>query len=66
VARRVDVEQLIGPSEVAEILGLNNPGSISVYRRRYSTFPIPAVEKGRCVLWIRAEIEAWSSQRKRS
>ena len=56
---RVDPDDLLCPSEVAAALGLGNPGSVSVYRVRYPDFPAPVIEKGRCLLWHRADIEAW-------
>jgi hypothetical protein len=27
---------------------------------RYPDFPPPAVEKGRCLLWFREDVEAWA------
>jgi predicted DNA-binding transcriptional regulator AlpA len=62
----VSREDLIKPSdlidvrEVAKIIGMNNPGGVSVYRRRYSDFPAPVVNRGRCVLWLRRDVEAWA------
>jgi predicted DNA-binding transcriptional regulator AlpA len=60
----VDPEELIGPSEVAEILGLSNPRGVSVYTSRYDDFPAPTVSKGNCRLWLRPEIVQWASQRR--
>jgi hypothetical protein len=60
MGKRVDVDDLIGPQEVADLIGLGNPGGVSVYRRRYADFPGPAVEKGRCVLWLRRDVELWA------
>jgi predicted DNA-binding transcriptional regulator AlpA len=57
---KIDPADLIGPSEVAPIIGLTNPGGVSVYRRRHADFPAPVVEKAQCVLWLRSEIEAWA------
>ncbi len=65
MARKVDPEHLVAADEVAIIVGLNNPNGVSVYRRRYSSFPQPVVERGRCVLWLRADIETWVRSRNR-
>ena len=62
----IDPADLVDASEVAEILGLSSPRSVAVYRARYLDFPQPAVNKasGKCVLWIRAAVEAWARSRK--
>lgn len=56
----IDADDLIGIDEVAPIIGLTNPRGVSVYKRRHAAdFPIPVVDRGLCVLWLRADIEAW-------
>jgi predicted DNA-binding transcriptional regulator AlpA len=60
---KVDVADLIDPAEVAEIIGLGNVNGVSVYRRRHSDFPRPVIEKGRCVLWLRRDVERWAAAR---
>jgi predicted DNA-binding transcriptional regulator AlpA len=57
---KVDPAELLDIREVADAIGLDNPNGVSVYRRRYADFPIPVVEKGRCVLWRRKDVEAWA------
>jgi predicted DNA-binding transcriptional regulator AlpA len=61
----VDPEDLIDSHEVAELLGLGSHRSVSTYRARYDDFPQPVIEKGagRCLLWLRADIEAWAARR---
>jgi predicted DNA-binding transcriptional regulator AlpA len=60
----LDIE-LIDSAAVADVLGLTNTGTVSVYRRRYPSFPAPRVDmgSGRCLLWLRADIEAWAAGR---
>lgn len=60
----IDPADLIDPAEVAALIGLTNPNGVSVYRRRYEDFPVPVVEKGRCVLWHRPDVEAWARARR--
>jgi len=36
---------------------------VDVYRRRYSDFPKPFIQKDRWVLWLRQDIEAWARAR---
>jgi len=63
MGRKIDVDELVDPAQVAEILGLTNPNGVSVYQSRYEDFPEPVVSRGRCRLWVEAEIRAWVSGR---
>ncbi len=63
MAPKVDPDELIGPQEVAPIIGLTNHRGVSVYRRR-PDFPAPIIDKGKCVLWLRADIERWAKARR--
>ena len=64
MAPKIDPDDLIGPDEVAPIIGLRNPRAVSVYRRRYDDFPTPRVARAQCVLWLRTDVEAWAKARK--
>ena len=55
----LDPADLVDAAEVAQVLGLSHRNSVSVYRRRYDDFPQPVVEKSRCLLWLRADVESW-------
>jgi predicted DNA-binding transcriptional regulator AlpA len=47
----------------AALLGLSQRQSVALYRRRYpNEFPQPVIVmgKGRCMLWLRPEVEAWA------
>jgi predicted DNA-binding transcriptional regulator AlpA len=59
---KVNTEDLIDAHEVAAILGLAQPNSVSLYQRRYADMPRPVVNLGpnRPLLWLRPEIEAWA------
>jgi predicted DNA-binding transcriptional regulator AlpA len=59
----VDPVELLDAAEVAAAIGLDNPRGVSVYRRRYPDFPEPVIAKGRCVLWRRPDVEAWTHRR---
>ena len=58
----VDTNDLIDARAVAEILGLSHPNNVSVYQHRYADMPRPVVNlgRGRCMLWVRSEIEQWA------
>lgn len=59
----VDTEDLVDARGVAEILGLAHPNNVSVYQHRYQDMPRPVVSlgQGRCMLWLRPEIERWTA-----
>ena len=65
VAPTIDPANLIDAQTVAEILGLSRRSSVSVYRMRYQDFPRPVVDMGagRCLLWLRGDIEVWAKAR---
>jgi len=60
---KYDPADLVDASEAAVLLKLSHRNSVSVYRSRYDDFPEPVVEKGRCLLWLRADIEKWAKAR---
>lgn len=69
---QVDPQDLLDVSQVAVILGLSNRQGVSAYRLarrpdgslKYPDFPQPVINRGggRCLLWLRAEIEEWRRQ----
>lgn len=66
VAPRVNTEDLIDAQGVADLLGLAQRTSISVYQRRYPDMPRPVVDlgPGRPRLWLRNEIQRWAESRR--
>ncbi len=62
MGRKVDVSDLIDTTEVATICGFHGRRAVSTYRSRYATFPEPVrtSEGGRCLLWLRQDVEAWA------
>jgi predicted DNA-binding transcriptional regulator AlpA len=67
VPNLVDPADLIDAQAVAELLGLSTRTSVSVYQRRYRDMPRPVVDlgRGRPLLWLRSEVEAWAQHRGR-
>ena len=63
---RVDTEDLIDARGVAEILGLAQRNTVSLYQRRYPDMPRPVVDLGpaRTKLWLRSKIELWATTRR--
>ena len=60
--RLIDPDDLIDATSVAEVLGLANRTSVSVYQRRYPTMPRPVVDlgRGRTKLWSRTAVALWA------
>jgi glutathione-regulated potassium-efflux system ancillary protein KefG len=61
----LDSDDLLDSHDVADLLGLASHRAVSTYRGRYAAFPAPVIEKGtgRCVLWLRQDVEAWRNRR---
>ncbi len=61
----IDADDVIDAREIAAILGLSHSNTVSLYQRRYSDMPRPAIDmgQGRCKLWLRTEITEWSASR---
>ncbi len=62
MARQVDPDDLIDAVIVAELLGLANRSSVSVYQKRYLDMPRPIVNlgQGRSKLWSRKAVLGWA------
>lgn len=65
MGRKVDVDELIDAQGVADMLGLAQRNTVSLYQRRYGDMPRPVVDlgKGRCKMWVKGEIVAWTDSR---
>lgn len=66
MTRMIDADDVIDAREIATMLGLSHSNTVSLYQRRYPDMPRPVIDmgQGRCKLWLRAEIETWSSSRR--
>jgi predicted DNA-binding transcriptional regulator AlpA len=62
----INTDDLIDAREVARLLALSHPTSVSGYLQRYPDMPRPIVDLGgrRTRLWLRGEIEAWVRTRR--
>jgi len=67
VVPQVNTEDLIDAQGVAELLGLAQRTSVSVYQGRYPDMPRPVVDlgPGRSMLWLRPEILKWARATRR-
>jgi hypothetical protein len=65
MGRKVDVDKLVGASEIADRLGLAYPQSVHSWRRRYEEFPQPVarLRSGRqrqTLIWNWRDVERWA------
>ena len=60
MGQQIDVDDVIDAREVAAILGLSHPNTVSLYQRRYEDMPRPVIDmgQGRCKLWLRLRKES--------
>lgn len=59
----VALDDLLDAHGVAEVLGLSQYNTVSVYQHRYEDMPRPVLDlgKGRIKLWLRPEVERWQA-----
>jgi predicted DNA-binding transcriptional regulator AlpA len=63
MGRKVDLDDIIDARGVADMIGLAHRNAVYLYRKRYPDFPPPVLVHGRCLLWLRPDIEAWRKGR---
>jgi len=62
---KIDTDDVIDAQGVADLLGLAQRNTVSLYQKRYPDMPRPVIVlgQGRCKLWLRSQIERWRYQR---
>lgn len=69
VARKVEVDQLVGASEISRRLGLRNSSHVHQIRQADPTFPPPLVQlsEGRsgAFVWYWPDVEWWAKRQGR-
>jgi hypothetical protein len=63
----VNTDELADAHDLAQLLRLAHPNSVSTYQRRYLDMPRPVLDlgPGRPKLWLRPEIADWVMARRR-
>lgn len=61
MGRRVDVEDLVGISEIVERLDLKTKEAVKSWRRRYPDFPQPVARLAIGPVWSWTDIEKWAA-----
>lgn len=67
MAPMVNTDELVDAREIADLIGLAHPNSVSLYQRRYPDMPRPVIDlgPGRPRLWERSAITEWLTDRHR-
>jgi len=60
MVEKVDAEDLIDAAGIAARLGLAQPQTVHLWRRRYEDFPEPIAALTRVLVWDWSEVEAWA------
>jgi hypothetical protein len=60
MGRRIDVDQLVGATEIAERLGAPAAHRVHDWRRRYADFPAPVATLAMGLVWNWPEVERWA------
>lgn len=58
MGRKVDVEDLVGATEIGQRLGMDRR-SVHQLRRRHADFPDPVVTLESAMVWVWADVEGW-------
>ena len=64
MGQRVDIDDLIDASGVAELLGLAHRNTVSVYQYRHPDMPRPVLNfgNGRVKVWLKPDVERWAAR----
>jgi hypothetical protein len=67
VTPTVNTDELADAHELAQLLQLAHPNSVSTYQHRYLDMPRPVLDlgPGRPKLWLRPEVAGWLEDRRR-
>lgn len=59
---QINTEDLIDAQGVADLLGLAQRNTVSLYQKRYPEMPRPVVNlgRGRPRLWLRRDVQRWA------
>ena len=61
VGRRIDIDELVDATVIAQRLGVRRPQVVHDWRRRHSDFPPPVYSSARATLWVWSEVAAWAT-----
>lgn len=59
MGKRIDIDRLVGATEIAERAGVKRPQVVHDWRRRYIEFPGPLTTIGGALVWDWNAVERW-------
>jgi hypothetical protein len=60
VGRKIDVDDLVGATEIAERLGLSHAETVHSWRHRHADFPEPVAKLRQAMVWAWPDVEKWA------
>lgn len=60
MGRRIDADNLVGATEIAERLNVKRPQVVHAWRRRYADFPEPVATLRQALVWNWPDVERWA------
>jgi hypothetical protein len=60
VARKVDVNDLVGADEIADRLDVSARQVVHTWRRRHPDFPQPVAKLRQGYIWAWPDVQAWA------
>jgi len=60
VGRKVDVDELVGSTEIVERLGLTSREAVGAWRSRFPDFPAPVTNLASGPVWVWRDIDMWA------
>lgn len=65
MGRRLDVDHLVGATEIAERCHLRQAQTVHSWRRRYPEFPEPVAKLKQALVWYWPEVARWARRTRR-
>ena len=60
MGRRINVDDLVTATDIAERLGVKRAQVVHDWRRRHTDFPEPLVTRPRVLLWAWKDVKEWA------
>ncbi|HEX9994007.1 MAG TPA: hypothetical protein VGB14_13845 [Acidimicrobiales bacterium] len=60
MGRKVDVDDIVSATEIAQRLGVKRPTVVHDWRRRHPEFPKPIARTALGFLWAWPDVERWA------
>ena len=60
MAKKFDIDDLVGAHEIAQRLGVARPQVVHEWRRRHADFPEPIATLKTALIWDWKEIQRWA------